>query len=286
MSTLWTVRKILDWTIEYFQKKQLPDARLSAELLLAHVLHLNRIELYLQFERIVTPAERETFKALIQRRSQREPLQYILGQAEFYGLTFKVTPDVLIPRPETELLVDTIIEYLRQFPVEKPEILDIGTGSGCIAITLKHQVPAAAVTAVDISPAALEIARENARMHGVEIEWIAGDGIRFLAETSSKYHVIVSNPPYIAEKEWASLQPEVQQYEPRQALVSGSTGLEFYERVIPLARSRLLPGGRLVMEIGYNQGKAVSQLMKTHGFRHELKQDYQHINRMVIGYYE
>ncbi len=286
MSTLWTVRKILDWTVEYFQKKHLPDARLSAELLLAHVLHLNRVELYLQFERIVTPAERETFKALIQRRSQREPLQYILGEAEFYGLRFKVKPDVLIPRPETELLVDSIIEYLRQFPIEKPEILDIGTGSGCIAIAVKHQVPAAAVTAVDVSPAALDVARENARIHEVDIEWIAGDGIRFLAETSSRYHVIVSNPPYIAENEWASLQPEVKQFEPRQALVSGSTGLEFYEQIIPLAGKRLHPGGRLVLEIGYNQGETVPRIMETHGFRYELKHDYQHINRVVIGYYE
>ncbi len=286
MSTVWTVQRILNWTIEFFEKKQLPDARLSAELLLAHVLKIPRLELYLQFERMLTPAEREQYKQLIQRRSRREPLQYILGQAEFYGLTFRVTPEVLIPRPETELLVDIIIEHFRLFPVNNPNILDVGTGSGCIAIAIKKHLPQACVTAVDVSEPALEIARQNARTHGTEIQWIKGDGIAFLTTTKTVFHAIVSNPPYIGERELNSLQPEVRAFEPRLALVSGPTGLEFYQQMIPVAKHRLADRGVLVMELGYQQDQAVGEILRNQGFRYEMRQDYQQINRVVIGYHE
>ncbi len=286
MNALWTVQKILNWTIAFFEKKGLPDARLSAEQLLAHVLGLRRLDLYLQFERILTPQEREAYKRLVQRRANREPLQYILGKAEFYGLEFRVTPAVLIPRPETELLVDAVIEHFRQSTEKHPHIVDVGTGSGCIAVAIKYHLPEAHVVGVDVSQQALSIARENADTHGVAVEWVQADGIAFLTEQQHHWHAIVSNPPYIGEDEWPTLPPEVREFEPRTALLAGKTGLEFYQQLVPVAYQSLVPGGMLVMEIGYRQGNALQQLLEQQGFQHPIVKDYQQHNRMVIGYHE
>lgn len=151
MSETWTLQRVLNWTIGYFNEKQIPEPRLSAELLLAHVLSCKRIELYVQFERLLSPEERAGYRALIQRRAAREPVQYILGETEFMGLPFKVTPAALIPRPETERLVDRVYEHLRQNSHPAPQILDIGTGSGCIAISLAKMLPEARVWALDQS---------------------------------------------------------------------------------------------------------------------------------------
>ncbi len=286
MNTLWTVQKILKWTIDFFEKKGLPDARLSAELLLAHVLKVRRLDLYLQFERILTTQERQVYKQLVQRRATREPLQYIIGKAEFYGMVFSVTPAVLIPRPETELLVDAVIEHFRQSSVEHPYIVDVGTGSGCMAIAIKYHLPQATVVGVDISEQALAVARENAQHHGVAIDWVMADGVQFLMEQQHRWDAIVSNPPYISSMEWPTLDPEVREFEPRQALVAGKSGLEFYQRLIPVAHQRLRPGGILAMEMGYAQGDALQQLLETQGFQYKFVKDYQQHNRMVIGYHE
>jgi release factor glutamine methyltransferase len=211
-----------------------------------------RVSLLAHPERVLSLEEGERFERLVVRRLAYEPIQYILGEQEFFGLLFEVTPDVLIPRPETEHLVEATLRLS-----EKTRILDVGTGSGAIAIALAYHSPDSLVTAVDISPAALEVARRNAQRHGVvhRITFLQSD---LLGSVAGQFDVVVSNPPYVAETE--ALEPQVDRYEPHSALYAGPTGLEIYQRLIPQAREHLKPGGWLLMEMGFGQSEALKGL--------------------------
>lgn len=286
MSETWTLQRVLNWTIGYFNEKHIPEPRLGAELLLAHVLDCKRIELYVQFERLLSPEERAAYRALIQRRAAREPVQYILGETEFMGLPFKVTPAALIPRPETERLVDRVYEHLRQKSHPAPSILDIGTGSGCIAVSLAKMLPEAQVWALDQSAAALDLARENARRNGVTVTFRESDIFDPALSFPEKFSLLVTNPPYIAQAAWEGLEPEVRQFEPREALFGGEDGLDFYRRIVPRVQQLLLPGGRIFLETGYDQAQTVAQLFAAVHFKTEIHQDYNQIERIVIAYHE
>nr|WP_236657261.1 peptide chain release factor N(5)-glutamine methyltransferase [Acidisarcina polymorpha] len=224
-----------------------------------HVTGLSRTDLIAHPEHTLTEEQIRQYERLVARRKRSEPIQYILGEREFYGLRFVVTPDVLIPRPETELLVEAALEHI---PDEKPASLaDVGTGSGAIAVALAHYRPMAKIAALDVSPSALELARRNAAAHAV------GDRIRLLqsdlleAVAGEQFDVIVSNPPYIADGDRDSLEAQVRDHEPAIALFAGPTGLEVYERLIIQAETRLKPGGWLMMEIGAGQHLQLRQLL-------------------------
>jgi release factor glutamine methyltransferase len=233
-------------------------ARLDAETLLLHMLHCDRAFLIAHQNEALTAERAVHYYALIERRMAGEPIQYITGEAEFFGLPFKVTRDVLIPRPETEHLVEKVLSLAANF--EKLRIVDVGTGSGAIAVTLAHKLPDAQVTAIDISPAALAIARGNAELNGVaeRVRFLEGD--LFAPVVGEEFEIVVSNPPYVAESDRESLDVEVRDYEPALALFAGR-GLDIYRRLIPGARDRLVPGGYLAMEIGYGQNTTIARLL-------------------------
>ncbi|MEZ4744734.1 MAG: peptide chain release factor N(5)-glutamine methyltransferase [Calditrichia bacterium] len=283
MTEIWTVKKILDWTNQFFTEKQVPEARLSAEWLLADVLSCRRIELYLQFDRILTPDERAAFREFVKRRAAREPVQYILGETEFYGFPIKVTPDVLIPRPETELLVDFTVDYFRTNQDIPQVIMDIGTGSGCIAIALAKRLVDASVSAVDISEAALAVAKTNAVLNDADIHFHHADFLKMDNLSDKKFSVIVSNPPYVAETDWPGVQPEVRNFEPKTALLAGKDGLDFYRQLIPQLKNWLSPNGAVFLEVGYNQALEVKGFLDEANFSTEIKKDYHNIDRIVTG---
>jgi len=242
------------------------NPRLDVEVLLAHALGTDRTGLYTRLHVPLSLEQQETFRVLFQRRMQREPLQYITGVREFWSLEFKVDLRVLIPRPETEVVVETALRLLSQSAIRNPQsaILDIGTGSGCIAIVLAKELPQAEVWATDVSADALAVAGENARHHGVaeRIRFLQGDLFSPLAGKEDGFDLIVANPPYIARPELAALQPEVRDWEPLAALDGGPDGLDFYRRLLHEGPTYLRTGGWLVMEIGHGQGTAVLRLAR------------------------
>ncbi len=278
MTQPWNTLKLIRWTTEYFEKKEIPNPRLDAELLLSHVLDWKRIDLYVKHETTISQKNLDAFRAFVERRAKREPLQYILGGTEFWGLKLKVTPDVLIPRPETETLVEEALKVAQG--VESPQILDIGTGSGAIAITLAKNLPTAKMIATDISPEALDVARENAAAHGVSdrIEFILSDIAPWKTfEAQAKtFDLIVSNPPYIAVQDIEALQPEVSLHEPRLALDGGKAGFELPEKILKEAGPFLKPGGVLLMEIGEGQAETLRPLIT------EARRDLQGVERFVV----
>jgi release factor glutamine methyltransferase len=231
--------------------------RHDAELILAHVLGCDPTALLTHPERPLSAEEADEFEGLLKRRLANEPVQYLTGEQEFFGLLFEVSPDVLIPRPETEHLVEAVLERFGR--EANPRIVDVGTGSGAIAVAIAHALPRSQVTAVDSSPKALEVACRNADRHGVmdRISFLQSD---LLAATEpTQFDVVVSNPPYVADGE--VLEPQVASYEPRSALYAGPTGLEVYESLIPQASTALKPRGWLMMEIGYGQRPALEALL-------------------------
>jgi release factor glutamine methyltransferase len=231
--------------------------RRDAELILTHVLGCDGTALLTHPERMLSVQEAEQFESLLKRRLASEPVQYLTGVQEFFGLLFEVSPDVLIPRPETEHLVEAVLEHFER--EANPKIVDVGTGSGAIAVAIAQALPRSRVIAVDLSPSALEIARRNAERHGVidRVTFLQSDLLA--AAGSDQFDIVVSNPPYIANEE--VLEPQVANYEPRSALYAGPTGLEIYERLIPQARKVLKAGGWLMMEIGYGQEAALRALL-------------------------
>jgi release factor glutamine methyltransferase len=233
--------------------------RRDAELLLLHVIQRDRAFLLTHPDAELSPQQAQQYKQWLRRRAAHEPIQYILGEQEFFGLTFRVTPDVLIPRPETEHLVEAL---LARVPHDQPlQIIDVGTGSGAIAVALAHSLLQAQITALDISDGALAVAQRNAETHQV------ADCIRFLhsdllsAVAGEQFDAVVSNPPYVAETDRDSLEPQVRDYEPASALFAGRSGLDIYKRLVPQAREVLKPHGWLFMEIGQGQQDALSQLL-------------------------
>ncbi len=261
----WTVGRLLAWTQEYFRQRGLESPRLCAEILLAHVLKTERLRLYTTFDQEPPAAAREAFRELVRRAAGGAPIAYLVGIKEFFSLPFEVGPDVLIPRPETEILVERTITLFKGAADAAPLILDLCTGSGCIAIALARHLPAARILASDISEGAIVIARRNAERHGVagRIEFRVGDLLdpwRPDAAARGPFDVIVCNPPYVAAGDPA-VEPSVRNYEPHVALFAGADGLEVIRRVLGEAPAWLRSGGHLLMEVGYNQAAAVRRLV-------------------------
>lgn len=280
MSESWTVLALLKWTANYFAGKGIENGRLDAELLLAETLKLNRIGLYLNFDRPVQNDELAAFRALIARRARREPIAYILGHGEFWSLTFKVGPEVLIPRGDTETLVEAALKVLPPGGT----LLDIGVGSGAIALAIAHERPDLSVEGIDLSLAALAIATENAQRLGLAGRVTLRQGDLFALDGSRQYDVIVSNPPYIALGEKASLMPEVRDFEPALALFAGADGLDCYRALIPAARAALKDSGTLLVEVGAGQAAAVAELFAASGYAETCtSRDLSGIERVVSG---
>lgn len=256
----WTILKILTWTREYLASKGVENARLEAEWLLCATTGLDRVGLYLNFERPLNETELSAYRNMVARRGRREPLQHILGTQEFFGLEFEVSPQVLIPRHDTETLVTAALEAAP----DAIRVLDVGTGSGCIAIAIARHLPDAHVTAVDISAAALDVAKRNASRNGVQVEFLLGSLLDPVPGRT--FDLIVSNPPYIPSEEIAGLEPEVKHGDPRQALDGGEDGLDIYRRLIPAASGHLAPGGWLLVEVGAGQAADVAGLFAGAGF--------------------
>ncbi len=263
-SAPWTIKKLLSWTRDYLQKKGIPRARLDAELLLSFLLGMRRIDLYLHYDQPLNPDELKSFKALLARRLKREPLPYITGTQEFWSLAMEVSPDTLIPRPETELLVEEALRTVRSFTRPEAElmILDLCTGCGPCAVAMATEIPGARFIASDISPATLALARRNARRHGV------ADRIRFVCcdllsplHKEARFDLILANPPYIRSGEIGGLQPEVSRFEPIAAIDGGPDGMQFHRRIIETAAEHLNPSGWLMMEIGQDQASPLGDLI-------------------------
>ena len=261
---LWTVRRVLEWTAGYLRRGGVETARFEAELLLAHALRIERLHLYLNPDRPLSEAERARFRELIQKRRRGVPLAYLLGTVEFMDATLRVDRRALIPRVETEELVELILKDCgseAQARGERWRVLDLGTGSGAIVIALLKRWPRARAVAVDLSSDALELARENARQNGVDgrVLWVRTD---WLAGLRGRFHLIVSNPPYVPTEEYAHLPREVRVYEPRLALDGGPRGLRELRRIAQEAPRHLEPGGRLYLEIGAQQAEDVRTLLE------------------------
>ena len=257
--TIWTVGRLIRWAAGYLTEKGFDSPRLDGELLLARALDQGRLDLYLDFDRPLTAAELNSFKILLKRRLDREPMAYIIGQKGFYNLELTVGPGVLVPRPETELLVETALALLDK-EAEK-RVLDLGTGSGPIALSLAGERPGLAVTATDVSPRALKWAEANAAKAGLlgRVELLLGDLFEPLA--GRVFDLIVSNPPYVTEDDYQGLAPEIVGHEPLEALVSGPEGLDLIKRLTAQAPDHLAPGGWLLMEIGAGQAEKVMGLL-------------------------
>jgi release factor glutamine methyltransferase len=252
MAEEWTIGKLLQWTNDYLKQHGSESPRLEAEVLLAHARGCKRVDLYTSFGESADEALRTKFRALVKRRAEGVPFAYLVGKREFYSLDFKVTPDVLIPRPETEFLVIALLDLIKAAPVgtESIQIADVGTGSGIIALSVAKHAPRVRVTAIDVSPAALAIAKENGERLGVSarVEFVESDLFTALP-ADRKYDFIASNPPYITTDEFAALSPDVRDHEPQLALVAGVNGMSVIERLLPQAAERLRPGGTLLLEI-------------------------------------
>lgn len=261
----WTILELLEWTASYFKSREVESPRASAEILLAHALHLNRIDLYLRYDQPLCNNELERYKALIKRRARREPVAYILGAKEFWSLELTVTPEVLIPRPETESLVETALGVLDgDLHLAPRHILELGTGCGAIALALASQRPEHLYFASDLFKAATGIAKQNAKRHGLDdrIHFFVGDWMEPLQEKTQLFDMIISNPPYIPSGGIPELQPEIYKYEPLSALDGEEDGLGCLRKIIGAAHRSLKPRGSLVLEIGYDQKAAVQRIIE------------------------
>ncbi|MFH1429735.1 MAG: HemK/PrmC family methyltransferase [Candidatus Margulisiibacteriota bacterium] len=342
----WTIASLLQWTQDYFQKHEVDSPRLTAELLLADVLKANRLDLYLRYDAPVAEDELAAFKKYIQQRVKGEPIQYILGKAWFMGMEFGVSLDVLIPRPETEILVEKVVDWFRDnqpvskqvSPLNPPKgglntassevscqdtsdlrfcantkseiqdtksefqgpplggfrglrsrdqlsIVDVGTGSGCIAISLAKFIPEANIHATDISQAAINIALKNAELHKVNITFKKGNLLSPVMESFSNDQIfIVSNPPYVTEQEWIGLQREVKDHEPDTALLAGEGGLEYYRKIIDQSQDLSIIG--FAFEVGIGQAQAVADMGREAypDYKIDIFKDLEQVDRIVIGY--
>ena len=283
MKETWTVRSVIAWTTDYFDRRGIDAPRLTAEVLLAHVLRATRVQLYIDLDRPLSKKELGECRALIERRAAGEPTQYLTGTREFYGRPFAVDPRVLIPRPETELLVDKVLEAI---PKEsRCRVLDLCTGSGCIAVTVAAERPNASVVATELSKDACEAARANAAALKVadRVQVLEGDLFGPL-EPGSLFDVAVSNPPYVPSAEIPGLSEEVRR-EPMLALDGGADGLEVTRGVAAQAPQWLRPGGLLALEIHEAHGAEVLRLLQTAGFdRAGLEKDFSRLDRVAFGY--
>jgi len=273
----WNIMEILDYSEEYLKSKGIDSPRLEAEWLLSHALGNRRIDLYLQYDRVLSKTESINFKSLLKQRLDHKPLQYITGEAEFMGLSLNVNENVLIPRPETEQLVEKAIELLQNGNKNLIKVLDVGTGSGNIAIAIAKYLPLATVTAIDVSESVIKLAKKNAERNGV------GDRIKFLVFDltsdgfpEDEYDMVISNPPYISMSEMSDVQDEVKNWEPEVALTDYSDGVKLIEKVINLATKSIQKGGHILIEIGGNKQKErVRKLLLNAGFLNvKVETDY------------
>jgi release factor glutamine methyltransferase len=271
--TQWTVLALLDWTKDYLEKNDSQSPRLDAEILLAHSMNCERIMLYTRFDEIVSEADRLQFRELVKQRASGCPVAYLVGFKEFYSLRFDVSEHVLIPRPETEFVVIAALDIVKEYFNSDTNVqslpchvVDVGTGSGAIAITLATELSGIQVTAVDLSTAALEVARKNATSHEVNdrIEFIEQDLLE--GASDAKFDIVVSNPPYVTSEEYEALSRNVREYEPQLALESGPTGMECYQRLVPQAAARLNDGGWLVLETSPMLMEQLKTLVSETGF--------------------
>lgn len=280
-----TVLEGIQKSAEFLANKGVESPRLHAELLLAHVLHVPRMQLYLNFERVLATAEVDGFRELVRRRGRREPWQHIIGATSFCGLEISVNCHVLIPRPETELLTELGWQFLSTIHSPLTTSLDFGTGSGCIAIALAVKCPAAQVYATDVSQEALDLAQRNAANHHVDgrIRFFKGDGFAGLPE-GIRLDLVISNPPYIPSAEIESLQPEVRDHDPRHALDGGPDGLDYFRRLASGAPLFLKPNGRLMLEFGDGQATAIVKTFEQQNWIVEtIKEDYTQRPRFLVA---
>ncbi len=282
----WTIAKIVDWSTNHLAKSGSGSARLDVELMLSEVLGISRIQIYTQFERPVLIPEREKFKAFLKRRVAGEPVAYILGRKDFFGRTFSVSSDVLIPRLETEMIVEAVLDrFAEQDDHSTVKILDLGTGSGCLAITLSLELNGCLVEAWDISDQALALARKNADTLSAAVDFKLTDGLcPSNWQNAEKFDVIVCNPPYIARNETPQMSHSVLNYEPEMALFAEENGLRFYLDLSCLMKQRLKPGAWVFFEIGYQQGDAVKNIFIQQGWQNvKVEQDLSGHARMVAA---
>ncbi|MFW6296860.1 MAG: peptide chain release factor N(5)-glutamine methyltransferase [Desulfosalsimonas sp.] len=283
---IWTVLDALQWTAGFFLSRDIDSPRLTAELLLAEVMGVGRIDLYIRHDQPLTEAELASYRKMIRRRVRREPVAYILKSTEFWGLPFSVTPDVLIPRPETEHLVEAALARLPLDTAGSKKIIDLGTGSGAVVVSLAKERPGHIYFAVDRSYPALRVAAKNAEENNVfeQICFFAGNWLEAVDSGKAGFDIILSNPPYIPSDDIGALQPEISEYEPRTALDGAKDGLEAIRLIVGQAPEYLVQGGFLLMEIGYDQKSAIEEFCRKQGcFRDiEFVKDYGGHYRVAI----
>jgi release factor glutamine methyltransferase len=282
----WTILGMVRWTTGYFSSHGVDGARSDAEILLAHTLGMRRIDLYLNHDKPLCEDERKRFKAAIKRRVDGEPVAYITGSREFWSLELAVNPSVLIPRPETECLVEAVLPFLDGRTGSPQQVLDMGTGSGAIIIALAHEHPEHRYIAMDRSATALQTARQNARLHLVDhrIDWFCGSWDAALAPQRAVFDLIVANPPYIRRGDMSGLQPEIRDHEPAMALDGNGDGLKCLRRIVESAHQHLKAPGHLALEIGFDQGADVLSIAAATG-RYEppkIIKDYSGLDRVVV----
>ncbi len=279
-----TVLELLNLTTNFFEQKGIDSARLNAELLLAEILKCKRLDLYLTFDKPVKEEEVNSYREFVKRRGNREPLQYILGHVEFYGMTFFIDKNVLIPRQETEILIETVLNQTDK--EANLNILDIGTGSGIIAVSLAHHLPNAKVIAIDKSSEAISIAKKNAENHNVvpRITFLETDILNSTLKSDEKFDLIVSNPPYVSQKEFSTLQKEITGHEPDFAVTDFSDGLTFYRKIIETSPRYLNEKAKVFFEIGAGQSEQVKVIFEENDFTSvQIWKDYGNIDRVVKG---
>ena len=272
---IWTVRKLLDLLITQFEKHDIASPKQNAETIISHVLKMNRLDIYLHLEKEISGTQFDIISEIYARRKKYEPLQYILGETEFYGYKIMVNKNVLIPRPETELLVEKIIHEEKS----RARILDIGTGSGAIVIALAKNLNEMIIDAVDISESALKTAKQNADMNNVEINFFQSD---IFENVTNKYDLIISNPPYISQAAYEQLPAEIREYEPKSALLAETNGLYFYKKILQNAKEHLTKSGKIYFEIGYDQAEKIIEIAKENGFSNiQVFKDLNGFDRIV-----
>lgn len=278
------IKEVLKQTINFFKKYNIPQPQLDAEVLLAHLLDMERIQLYVNYDLPLKEDELSIFREMVKKRAKRVPVAYLTGHKEFMSLDISVNENVLIPRPETEILVEEVLSIAKNNNLLEPNIVDVGTGSGAIAVSLGYYLERAKIVGIDISDAALKVAQKNIDKYGLSdrVKVLKGDLLLPLIRLNKKnVDIIVSNPPYISDEEMRGLPPEVQ-HEPNIALTGGPDGLNYYKKIITQSQSILYPGGLLALEIGYNQAGEVKTLLNNWDNIKIIKDHAGH-NRVVLA---
>ncbi|MDY0039472.1 MAG: peptide chain release factor N(5)-glutamine methyltransferase [Desulforhabdus sp.] len=283
MEETWTILKVLQWTTGYFSRHGIEQPRANAEVLLAHVLGKERIELYLHFDQPLTSSELTRYRQLIQRRAAHEPTQYITQKQEFWSLEFEVNSSVLIPRPETELIVESAVDLIGN---TRQKVLDLGTGSGAIAVSIAKECPAAEILATDASFDALQVAKRNAMRHDVpgRITFVAMDLFSGFARSRAAFDLVVTNPPYIGDEQFQDLAPEIESYEPQMALRGGGPkGLEIVRKILSEAPLYMKTAGVILLEIGHGQSEILQEELKENRYIEDVRitRDYSGIPRIL-----